>query len=85
MRDIPIYDGKIMDVANWLLQIEKVASLTQRQEYKLATAMSTITQYKMFQRLGDDLDWLEIKRKLEEVSSPIVTKVHVTSDLHHKQ
>ena len=28
MRDIPINDGKNMDLAEWLLQIEKVASLT---------------------------------------------------------
>ena len=28
MIDIPIYDGQNMDLADWLLQIEKVASLT---------------------------------------------------------
>ena len=28
MRDIPIYDGKNMDLSDWLLQIGKVASLT---------------------------------------------------------
>ena len=27
MRDIPIYDGRNMDLADWQLQIEKVASL----------------------------------------------------------
>ena len=43
MKDIPIYDCKNKDVANWLLQIEKVASLTQSQEYKLATVKSTST------------------------------------------
>ena len=85
MRDIPIYDGKNMDLADWLLQIEKVASLTQSQEYKLATAKSTSTPYKMLKRLGNDLDLQDIKRKLEEVYSPIATKVHATSDLHHKQ
>ena len=49
-----------MDVADWLLQIEKVASLTHSQEYKLATAKSTSTPYKMLKRLGNDLDWHEI-------------------------
>ena len=29
MRDIQIYDGKNIDLANWLLQIAKVALLTQ--------------------------------------------------------
>ena len=46
MRDIPINKRKNMDLADWLLQIEKVASLTQSQEYKLATAKSTNTPYK---------------------------------------
>ena len=31
MRDITIYDGKNMDLANFLLQIEKVAVLTNSQ------------------------------------------------------
>ena len=38
MTDIPIYDGKNMDLASWMLQIEKVALLIYSQEYKLATA-----------------------------------------------
>ena len=37
----------------------------------------------MLKRLGNDLDWHEIK-KIKEVYSPIATKVHATSDLHHK-
>ena len=47
MRDILIYDGKNMRLADWLLQIEKVASLTHNQEYKLVTAKSTSTPYKI--------------------------------------
>ena len=54
MRDIPMYDGKSMKLADWLLQIEKVASLTHSQEYELATAKSTSTPYKMLQRLGNN-------------------------------
>ena len=46
MRDIPIYDGKNMDLADWLFQIEKVVSLTHSQEYQLATAKSTSTPKK---------------------------------------
>ena len=42
MRDIPIYDGKNMELEDWLLQIEKVSSLTHIQEYKLATAKLSI-------------------------------------------
>ena len=38
MRDITIYDWKNMELADWLLQIEKVATLTSIQENKLATA-----------------------------------------------
>ena len=84
MRDIPIYDGKNIDLADWLLQIEKVASLTHSQEYELATAKLTSTLYKMLKRLGNDLDWHE-KKKLEEVCSPIATEVHTASNLHCKQ
>ena len=32
MRDIPIYDRKNMELADWLLQIEKVVSLTHSQD-----------------------------------------------------
>ena len=32
MRDIPMYDEKNMELADWLLQIEKVALLTNSQE-----------------------------------------------------
>ena len=39
----------------------------------------------MLKTLGNDLKWFEIKRKLEEVYSPIATKVHAGSDLHCKQ
>ena len=60
-----------MDLAEWMLQIEKVASLTHSQEYELATAKSTSTPYKMLKRLGNDLDCQEIKRNFEEVYSPI--------------
>ena len=85
MRDIPIFNGKNIDLADWLLQIEKVASLTHNQEYELATAKSTSILYKMLKRLGNDLEWHEVNRKLEEVYSPIATNIHVASDLHHKQ
>ena len=85
MRNILVYNGKNMNLADWLLQIKKLVSLTQSQEYELVTAKSTSIPYKMLERLGNDLDWLEIKRKLEEVYSHIGTKVHTTSDLHCKQ
>ena len=38
----------------------------------------------MLKRLGIDLDWHEIKMKLEEVYSPIAMEVHTASKLHHK-
>ena len=47
MRDIPIYDEKNMELADWLLQIEKVVSLTHSQEYEMTTANSTWIPYKM--------------------------------------
>ena len=74
MRDIPINDSYNIDLAHWLLQIEKVASLTQSQVYELATAKSSSTPYKMLNRSGNELDWHKIKRKLEEVYSPIATE-----------
>ena len=51
MRDIPIYDRKNMELADWLLQIEKVTLLTNSQEYELATAKLTNTPYKMLKRM----------------------------------
>ena len=69
MRDILIYNGKTMDLTNWLLQIKKVSVLTNSQEYELATAKSTGTPYKMLKKMGNDLSWQAIKQKLEEVHS----------------
>ena len=54
-----------MDLAGWLLQTEMVASFTHSLNYELTTAKSTSTQYKMLKRLGNDLDWLEIKENLK--------------------
>ena len=43
MRDIPIYNGKNIELAELLLQIIKVVLLTHNQEYKLATASNKYT------------------------------------------
>ena len=56
LRDILIYNGKNMELTDWLLLIEKVASLTHSQEYTLATAESTSTTYKMLKRIGNNID-----------------------------
>ena len=82
MWDIPIHDGKNMDLVDWLLQIEKVALLANSQEYKLAIAKSMSTPYKMLKRIGNDLSLQDIKWKLEEVYSPIAADIHTASDLH---
>ena len=36
-------------------------------------------------RIGNNTNWQDIKRKLEEVYSPIATEVHAASDLHQQQ
>ena len=74
-----------MELADWLLLIEKVALLTHSQEYKLTTAKFTSTPYKMLKRLGNNMDWQDIKRKLEGMYSSIPMEVHAASDLHQKQ
>ena len=84
MKDIIIYDGKSIELADWPLQIEKVDALTNSQAYKLARAKSTSTQYKMLKRKDYDLGWQEIKWKLEEVYSPVATEVHHAKLLTHK-
>ena len=61
MRNIKTYDGKNIELADWLLQIEKLAALTNSQEYELAMARSTSTPYKMLKRIGNDLYWQEMK------------------------
>ena len=81
MKDNPIYDGTNMELADWQLQIEKLASLPHSQAYKLATTKSTITPNKILKRLGNNLDCHDIKRKLEEVHSLIATEAHAASDL----
>ena len=47
---------KNIDLTDWLLQIEKVALLTQNQEHELATAKSTSYSYKILKMLGNILD-----------------------------
>ena len=74
-----------MYLADWILQIEKIAVLTNTQEHKLAMAKSTSTSYKMLKRMGNNLILQEIKWKLEEVYSPTVIEVHIASGLHRKQ
>ena len=74
MRDIPIYDGKNKDLADWLQQSEKASLLTNNQEYELATAKLT----------SRDRIWQDIKKKTE-VDSPIATEVHTARNLHRKQ
>ena len=71
-----------MELANWLLQIEKVASLAHSQEYELVTAISTSTPYKMLKGLGNNTDWQDINRKSEETYSPIAMEVHAASNLY---
>ena len=68
MRDITIYDGKNMDLADWLLQIKKVSVLTNSQKYESTTAKSTSTPYKVL-KIRNDLSRQEIKKKLEKVYS----------------
>ena len=68
-----------------LLEIEKVALLTHSQGNELATAKSKSKPYKMLKRIGSNPNRPDIKRKLEEVYSPIATEVHTASDLHRKQ
>ena len=48
-------------------------------------AKSTGTPYKMLKQMGGARSWPEIRKKLEEVYSPITTEVHAASDLHRKQ
>ena len=52
IRDIPIYDRMNMGLADWLLHIEKVAILTNSQEYELAAAKSTSTLTKYWKEWG---------------------------------
>ena len=62
MRDITIYDGNNMVLADWLLQIEKVAVLTNSQEYELATEKSNSTPYKMLKEWEMTFIGKELKR-----------------------
>ena len=74
-----------MKLADWLLQIEKVALLINSQEYELAAAELTSTPYKMLKRMNRDRNWQGIKKKLEAMYSSIAAVVHTVSYLHRKQ
>ena len=67
MTEIPLYNGKNMELTVWLLQIEKVVLLTHSQEYELATTKSTSAPYTMWKRIGNNKNWQDIKGKLEEL------------------
>ena len=56
-----------MELADWQLQTEKVALLTNSHENKLTTAILTSTPYKMVKRMGRDKKWQDIKKKMEGV------------------
>ena len=56
-----------MDLADWLLQIEKVTVVTNTQEYEFTTIKSTSIPYGILKRMENDLTWQEIKKKLEKV------------------
>ena len=71
-----------MDLVDWLLQIEKVAFLTNSQEYELAMAKLISTPYKMLKSIMNYLSWQDTKRKLETLYFPIVTEVHAASNCH---
>ena len=48
---------KNVELTDWLLQIEKVALLTNSQENELPTATLTSTLYKMLKGMGRDRNW----------------------------
>ena len=77
-----------MELADWLLKIDKVALLTNIQEYELVTTKSTSTSYKMLKRKERE-EKKEIGKmlgkKLKKVYSPITAEVHAASDLHQRQ
>ena len=74
-----------MELADWLLQIEKLALLIHSQAYELATSKSINTPYTMLKQIGNNTNWQDIKGKLEEVYSLIAMEVHAASVLHRKQ
>ena len=46
MPDVPTYKSKNMDIADWLIQIEKESLLHNSKEYELATAKYRSTDIK---------------------------------------
>ena len=81
---IAISDRKNMNLADWLLQIEKVKLLTNSIGHDLAMAKYTSTLYQMLKRMVGASSWHEIRENLE-VYSPTATELHAASDLHRKQ
>ena len=60
-------------------------NFTGKPEYDLALAKSSATPYKMISQTPSNTAWRELKRKLQEVYSLVVTDVHAATDLLRKQ
>ena len=74
IRDVPIYGRKNLVLADWQLQIEKVALLTNSQEYGLAMAKLTSTLYKMLKRMDRDRNWLDIEMNWKKCTHLLLLK-----------
>ena len=59
MRYILIYDGKNMDLEDWLLQI-KNSCTDKKSRVQTGNSKSNSTTYKIMKIMGNDLRWQDI-------------------------
>ena len=81
MRDITIYNGKNIELADRLLQIEKVTALTKNSRIQ----NQLVHHIKCWKEWVVTLAGKKLNKKLEEVYSAIATEVHDASNIHRKQ
>ena len=85
IRDIQIFDSKNINFDECITHIEKVALLTDKSEYTLALAKSSNTPYKMIWQCSSETPCNDLKYKLQEVYSMVVTEYHAATNLLRKQ
>ena len=86
VNDIPVFKAKNpQSFDDWLDQIDKVASLTKKDPYKLALAKSQGSFSRMISSFLPSMGWIKIKEWLHYNFSSIAIKQHGVSMLIGQQ
>ena len=79
-----MYTGGPKQFLDWILKVEKVAQLTGRPEWDLATARADDAVFKCLSNIPKTMSWEECKRILRENFLNLQTKTHASVHLMAK-